>query len=52
LVTEFRAQGAGRAFWDGSDAEGNIVGTGIYFVVAFAQNGDQVGSGKIAVVRR
>ena len=51
LMTEFRAQGGGRAFWDGTDSFGNLVGSGIYFVVAYAQNGDQVGSGKIAVIR-
>ena len=52
LVKEFRAQGAGRAFWDGLDVKGDLVGTGIYFIVAFAENGDQVGTGKIAVIRR
>lgn len=52
LVSEFKAQGGGRAFWDGRDREGKLVGTGIYFIVAFAQNGDQVGTGKVAVVRR
>ncbi len=52
LITEFKAQGAGRAFWDGRDRRGNLVGSGVYFVVAFAENGDQVASGKIAVIRR
>ena len=52
LITEFKAQGAGRAFWDGRDQKGNLVGSGVYFVVAFAENGDQVASGKVAVVRK
>ena len=52
LVREFRAQGGGRAFWDGTDGKGNLVGSGVYFVVAFAQNGDEVATGKVAVVRQ
>ncbi len=52
LVNEFRAQGGGRAFWDGKTLEGDYVATGVYFVVAFAENGNQLGTGKVAVVRR
>ena len=52
LITEFAAQGGGRAFWDGKDRRGNLVATGIYFVVAFADNGNRVANGKVAVVRK
>ncbi len=52
LVSEFPAQGGGRAFWDGKDANGKYVSSGIYFVVAYSENGDQVIAGKVAVVRR
>jgi flagellar hook assembly protein FlgD len=52
LVLQFKAQGGGRAFWDGRDSEGNVVPSGIYFVVAFSDNGNQTGTAKIAVVRR
>ncbi len=52
LVAEFAAQGGGRAFWDGKDSAGRMVGSGIYFVVAYARNGDEVGTGKVAVVRQ
>lgn len=52
LITEFQAQGGGRAFWDGQDAKGEYVPTGIYIVVAYAENGNQLSTGKIAVVRR
>ena len=52
LVKQFGAQGAGRAFWDGTDENGVLVGSGVYVVVAFAENGTQVATAKVAVVRR
>lgn len=52
MITEFQSQGGGRAFWDGKDFFGKHVSTGIYYVVAYAENGDQITTGKIAVVRR
>ncbi|MBI4429585.1 MAG: hypothetical protein HY562_10750 [Ignavibacteriales bacterium] len=52
LVSEFKAQGAGRAFWDGRDSQGQLVSSGVYFIVAFAENGNQVATAKVAVVRR
>jgi len=52
LVSQFKAQGGGRAFWDGRNTHGDIVSSGVYFVVAFADNGNQTGTAKIAVVRR
>ena len=52
LIKQFPAQGGGRAFWDGTDSFGKAVGSGVYFVVAYAENGSQVSTAKIAVVRR
>lgn len=52
LVREFKAQGGGRAFWDGRNRQGDLVQSGIYFVVAYTENGTQTSTGKIAVVRR
>jgi ligand-binding sensor domain-containing protein len=52
LVREFQAQGGGRAFWDGRNTRGELVPSGIYFVVAYTENGSQTSTGKIAVVRR
>ena len=52
LVSEFAAQGGGRAFWDGHDKNGQIVPSGIYFIVAFAENGNQTTAAKVAVIRR
>jgi ligand-binding sensor domain-containing protein len=51
LVTQFDAQGGGRAFWDGRDNKGAFVPSGIYFIVAFAENGKQTVTGKVAVIR-
>jgi ligand-binding sensor domain-containing protein len=52
LISQFSAQGGGRAYWDGRDSRGDTVPTGVYFVVAFADNGNQTSTAKIAVVRR
>jgi hypothetical protein len=52
LVCEFKAQGGGRAFWDGRNRQGDLVQSGIYFLVAYTENGTQTSTGKIAVVRR
>jgi ligand-binding sensor domain-containing protein len=52
LVNQFDAQGGGRAFWDGRDKNGAFVSSGIYFIVAFAENGSQTVTGKVAVIRR
>jgi ligand-binding sensor domain-containing protein len=52
LITEFPAQGGGRAFWDGRDAKQRLVGSGIYIISAFSQNGEQLSKGKLAVIRK
>jgi ligand-binding sensor domain-containing protein len=52
LVKEFAAQGGGRAFWDGTTDSGEFVATGIYLAVAYSENGSQVGTAKLAVIRR
>jgi len=52
VVTQFEAQGGGRAFWDGRDKNGAFVASGIYFIVASAENGSQTVTGKVAVIRK
>ncbi len=52
LVKQFQAQGGGRAFWDGKDSDEKLVGSGIYFVIAYDATGTQVSTAKIAVIRR
>jgi hypothetical protein len=52
VVKQFDAQGGGRAFWDGRDKNGAFVGSGIYFIVASAENGSKTITGKVAVIRK
>lgn len=50
LVREYLSPGGAVASWDGTDAEGNLVPTGIYVILAASPLGDKA-TGKIAVVR-
>jgi flagellar hook assembly protein FlgD len=38
LVQGYRAEGAGKAVWDGRDERGRTVGSGVYFAVLHAGN--------------
>jgi len=51
LIKEFSSPGGRVAFWDGRDDNGDFVNTGIYIVVAYDQEGNNVETGKIAVLR-
>jgi ligand-binding sensor domain-containing protein len=39
-------------FWDGTNESGEPVATGVYFVVAYGEDGAKVAIGKLAVLRR
>lgn len=52
LVREFSSPGGRIALWDGKDDNGNFVSTGIYIVIAFDNEGNNVETGKIAVLRQ
>jgi ligand-binding sensor domain-containing protein len=52
LIKEIRSPGGRIGFWDGTDLRGNMVGTGIYLIVAYSEDGSKAASGKVAVVRR
>jgi ligand-binding sensor domain-containing protein len=52
LVRQFSSPGGRVAYWDGRDDSGNLVGSGIYLVVAYDTEGNNVTTGKVAVLRR
>jgi hypothetical protein len=51
LVTEFSSPGGRTAYWDGKDDNGGLVSTGVYIIVAFDTEGNNVVTGKVAVLR-
>ncbi len=51
LVNEFSSPGGRTAYWDGKDENGELVSTGIYIIVAFDTEGNEVVTGKVAVLR-
>jgi ligand-binding sensor domain-containing protein len=52
LVTDLPTPGGRLGFWDGKNAKGEDVASGVYLVIGYSEDGQQVGTGKIAVVRR
>ncbi len=51
LVKQFTTPGGRIALWDGRDEFGDLVSSGVYFIVAFDQEGNNVAKTKIAVLR-
>lgn len=41
----------GQAIWDGTDFNGQRVNTGVYFIFASDQNGDNKGNGKVLIIK-
>lgn len=41
----------GRAEWDGRDARGQQVGSGVYIVIALGAEGSERGTGKVVIIR-
>ena len=52
LVRQFTSPGGRVAYWDGKDDSGNLVSSGVYIVVAFDTEGNNITTGKVAVLRR
>lgn len=52
LVTEFSSPGGRTAYWDGKDDNGDLVSTGVYLIVAYQSESNDVVTGKVAVLRR
>jgi ligand-binding sensor domain-containing protein len=51
LIKEFSSPGGRIAYWNGRDESENLVSTGIYFVVAYDKEGNNIAIGKIAIIR-
>ncbi len=51
LVNEFRSPGGKIAFWDGRDMSGNSVSSGIYLIVAYDREANNISTAKLAVLR-
>jgi ligand-binding sensor domain-containing protein len=52
LVTQFSSPGGRTAYWDGRDDKGELVNSGVYIIVAFDLEGNNVVTGKVAVLRK
>ena len=51
LISEFSSPGGRVAYWDGKDSEGKLVNSGIYIIVAYDIEGNNVATSKVAVLR-
>jgi len=52
LIKNIKTPGGRIAVWDGTDLNGNLVASGIYIVVAYDEEANNVTTGKIAVIRK
>ena len=51
LIKEFQSPGGRIAYWDGRDHNNQFVASGVYFVVAYSNDGSKTSIGKVAVIR-
>ncbi len=52
LVREFITPGGRIGFWDGKNDDGNFVSSGIYIIVAYDEEAENVATTKVAVIRK
>ncbi|MGK9476651.1 type IX secretion system anionic LPS delivery protein PorZ [Melioribacter sp. OK-6-Me] len=52
LVRDFKAPGGRIAYWDGKDNDGKYVSSGVYLIVAYDREANNVAVSKIAVIRK
>lgn len=52
LINEFESPGGKIAFWDGRDKNGNLVSSGVYYIVAYDSEANNLKTSKIAVIRK
>lgn len=51
LISAFSSPGGRVAYWDGKDLDGKPVNSGIYLIVAYDKEGNNVATSKVAVLR-
>jgi ligand-binding sensor domain-containing protein len=52
LVTETKTPGGRIGFWDGTNGKGEFVPSGVYIIIAYSDDGNQVAKGKVALLRK
>jgi hypothetical protein len=52
MVADLPTPGGRIGFWDGKNTSGEDVASGVYLLIGYSEDGQQVGTGKVAVVRR
>jgi len=52
VVRDIKSPGGLVGFWDGKDSGGTFVPSGVYLVIASAEDGSTVAIGKIAVIKQ
>lgn len=52
LIANFETPGGKVAFWDGKDSKGMLVSSGVYYIVAYDDEGTNIKTAKVAVIRK
>jgi len=52
LIRDFKSPGGKIAFWDGKDLDGNLVATGVYVIIAYDEDANNVKTSKVAVIKK
>jgi ligand-binding sensor domain-containing protein len=52
LIRDFKSPGGKIAFWDGKDQYGHTVPTGVYLIVAYDEEANNVKTSKVAVIKK
>ena len=52
LINQFASPGGRIAYWNGKTSDGSFVNSGIYIIVAYDQDGNNVATAKVAVIRK